>query len=248
MSLPHHGSPIAFAHRGGKAHFRENTLDAFRHAKQAGLSAFETDAWLSKDGEVVLDHDGVVRSFLGFRKKPIGEIRHRDLPLHIATFEELCEIAGPDANVQVDVKGNDEGEQVSAAIVEIWRKYWPNSMSNLWLAYESPKATKGDHVRRIRDLDADIRVIDSTKVWRLRLSATAYAAQARAAGVDVINMRALWWNRELVRVVHDAGLLAFAFGAQRTERILELIDLGIDGVYSDHVDRLLNALERAKTR
>ena len=47
-------------------------------------------------------------------------------------------------------------------------------------------------------------------------------------------------------MVHRFELLAFGWDAQH-ERILDgLLDAGIDGVYSDHVDRMVAALERRR--
>ncbi|MGA1245091.1 MAG: glycerophosphodiester phosphodiesterase family protein, partial [Ilumatobacteraceae bacterium] len=52
--------PIGFAHRGARAHAPENTLEAFLLAQRLGASGLETDAWITADGVVVLDHDGDV--------------------------------------------------------------------------------------------------------------------------------------------------------------------------------------------
>ena len=52
--------PIGFAHRGARAHADENTIGAFDLARRLGATGLESDAWLTRDGEVVLDHDGVV--------------------------------------------------------------------------------------------------------------------------------------------------------------------------------------------
>ena len=65
--------PIAFAHRGARAHAPENTLEAFRRALDLGATGLETDAWLTADGAVVLDHDGVAKR--GLRRRPIAESR-----------------------------------------------------------------------------------------------------------------------------------------------------------------------------
>ena len=59
--------PVGFAHRGARAHAPENTLEAFALALRLGATGLETDAWLTADGQVVLDHDGVVK--VGRRKR-----------------------------------------------------------------------------------------------------------------------------------------------------------------------------------
>ena len=53
--------PILFAHRGAKAHSRENTLESFELAVRLGATGLETDVWLTKDNQAVLDHDGVIK-------------------------------------------------------------------------------------------------------------------------------------------------------------------------------------------
>ncbi|MGA1075335.1 MAG: glycerophosphodiester phosphodiesterase, partial [Ilumatobacteraceae bacterium] len=50
--------PIMFAHRGARAHAPENTIEAFQLALRLGATGLESDAWLTADGVVVLDHDG----------------------------------------------------------------------------------------------------------------------------------------------------------------------------------------------
>src|SRR4051794_27300736 len=57
--------PIAFGHRGARAHAPENTLEAFELALRLGANGLESDVWLTADGVPVLDHDGVLRRRMG---------------------------------------------------------------------------------------------------------------------------------------------------------------------------------------
>ncbi|KAJ0295807.1 hypothetical protein COL516b_012225 [Colletotrichum fioriniae] len=62
------------AHRGFKAQYPENTLLAFRTAlDEAGAHALETDLHLSRDGVVVLSHDGTLKRCFGIEDKKINE-------------------------------------------------------------------------------------------------------------------------------------------------------------------------------
>ena len=79
--------PIAFAHRGARAHAPENTVEAFQLAIRLGANGLETDAWITKDGEVVLDHDGTAR-IRGFRRS-IRELNRSQLPRHIPSLGVL---------------------------------------------------------------------------------------------------------------------------------------------------------------
>jgi len=53
-------TPVVIAHRGGARLRPENTMTAFEHAVALGVDAVECDVHLSKDGEVVVIHDGTV--------------------------------------------------------------------------------------------------------------------------------------------------------------------------------------------
>jgi glycerophosphoryl diester phosphodiesterase len=45
------------AHRGGRTHFPENTLQAFCHAADLGVRVLELDLVVSKDHQIVVSHD-----------------------------------------------------------------------------------------------------------------------------------------------------------------------------------------------
>ena len=48
---------IAIAHRGGKAYWPENTLEAFSHTEETGADMIELDVRTTKDGVQVVHHD-----------------------------------------------------------------------------------------------------------------------------------------------------------------------------------------------
>ena len=52
--------PRVVAHRGDSHAFPENTLDAFISATKMGIDIIETDVHLTKDGKVVIWHDGTL--------------------------------------------------------------------------------------------------------------------------------------------------------------------------------------------
>jgi glycerophosphoryl diester phosphodiesterase len=52
--------PVVFAHRGGAALAPENTLAAFERGLALGADGIELDVHLSRDGAVVVHHDGTV--------------------------------------------------------------------------------------------------------------------------------------------------------------------------------------------
>jgi glycerophosphoryl diester phosphodiesterase len=65
---------------------------------------------------------------------------------------------------------------------------------------------------------------------------------ARDAGIEAVNARWLWWRHEIVDEVHSAGMKAFGYDAQQSRSIRRCITVGLDGIFSDHVDRMTAAL------
>jgi glycerophosphoryl diester phosphodiesterase len=51
------GRPLVFAHRGGGALARENTIEAFDNGLSLGADGLELDVHLARDGVVVVHHD-----------------------------------------------------------------------------------------------------------------------------------------------------------------------------------------------
>ena len=64
-------------------------------------------------------------------------------------------------------------------------------------------------------------------------------------GIDAVNLHHTDWTGGLTTLFHRFGVLAFGWDAQHDRILDELLDMGIDGVYSDHVDRMVDALARA---
>src|SRR6478736_10013772 len=81
--------PIAFAHRGARAHAPENTLEAFHLARRLGATGLESDVWLTADGVAVLDHDGIVGGRI--RRTAIDRVAHAALPASIPTLAQLLD-------------------------------------------------------------------------------------------------------------------------------------------------------------
>jgi len=225
--------PIAFAHRGGRAHHPDNTLAAFRHALAAGADGLESDVWLTADGVAVLDHDGVVGSRL--RRRPIASLPRSALPDHVPTLEDLYADCGTDFDLSLDVKD----PAAAATAVAVARAAGDTVVQRLWLCHPD-----WELVATWRGLDPHVRLVDSTRAKRLRDGAERRAAALQSAGIDAINLHESDWTGGLAAMFHRFDRYCFGWDAQHERQLDGLLDLGIDGVYSDHVDRMVAAVQR----
>ena len=219
--------PLLFAHRGARAHAPENTIEAFTLAVRLGATGLETDAWLTADGEVVLDHDGVVRS--GMRRRPIGEVPRSALPSHVPSLGELYDAVGTSLPLSIDVKD----PAVAPAIIDVAHSC--GAEEQLWLC------AQGDWqlAATWRGLSEGVHLVDSSRRRAMKEGAERRARALADAGIDAINMHIDDWNGGLTTLFHRFERLAFGWDAQFERQIRALLDIGIDAVYSDHVDRLV---------
>lgn len=229
--LPARRSPaVGFAHRGARAHAPENTIEAFVLARRLGATGLETDIWLTADGVPVLDHDGVVGRV---RKRSISACRYEELPEHVPTLVELYETCGTDFELSVDVKDS----AAAAPILDVAREFGANG--RLWLCHPD-----WQRVASWRGLDADVKLVDSTRLKAIKEGPERRAATLAAAGIDAVNLHVSDWNGGLTTLFHRFELFALGWDAQHDRQLDEIVDMGIDGVFSDYTDRMMAALAK----
>jgi glycerophosphoryl diester phosphodiesterase len=227
--------PISFAHRGARAHAPENTLEAFELALRLGASGLESDVWLTADGEAVLDHDGVVGR-RGLRRVRVGDVARADLPAHVPSLADLYATCGTAFDLSLDVKD----PAAFARVVEVATAAGGGAPERLWLCHHDWEVVAG-----WRQANAEVRVVDSTRLDRIKEGPERRAAGLSAAGIDAVNMHHVDWTGGLVALFHRFDVLAFGWDAQLPRVLGELVDMGIDALYSDHVDRMVDAVAAA---
>jgi glycerophosphoryl diester phosphodiesterase len=220
--------PIGFAHRGARAHARENTLDAFTLALRLGATGLESDVWLTADDVPVLDHDGRVR------RRAIRNVSRDALPPHVPALVELFEACGTDFHLSLDVKDPDAAPSVLQAATDAGM-----DLSRLWLCHHDRETVAG-----WRDLSDEVRLVDSTRLRRIKEGPERRAAWLAEEGVDAVNLHGTEWTGGLTTLFHRFEVLAFGWDAQHDRTLDNLLRAGVDAVYSDHVDRMVAALER----
>jgi glycerophosphoryl diester phosphodiesterase len=220
--------PITFAHRGARAHAPENTLESFALGLRLGATGLESDVWLTADGHVVLDHDGVVGKAL--RRRPIGEVNRRDLPAHIPTLAELYEHCGTGYELSLDVKVVGAGQ----AVIDITREVAPHMLERLWLCsptWQTLVPLRGQGAR----------LVDSTRLAKIKEGPERRAATLADEGIDAVNLHHSDWNGGLVALFHRFQRVSFGWDMQFDHVLRPALRMGLDGVYSDWVDRMIDA-------
>ena len=214
---------ILFARRGGRAETRDQVRDAFAGAVAAGATGLHTEAWLTADGEVVVDATGLVR------RLPRRRVRDRiraELDAWLS-LEELLALP-----TQVPVRLGVAEPEAAAAIVDVARRV--GGVDRLWLAHEDLETLAG-----WRDLSSEVHLVNAITTSALPFGAERRAAELAAARIDAVALPDDDWSGGQVTLFHRFEVLAFADGAHYERQLVRLIDMGIDAVSGDHVDRMV---------
>lgn len=221
--------PVAFAHRGARAHAPENTIEAFQLALRLGATGLESDVWITADGEAVLDHDGVVKR--RGRRVPISSVGREALPGHVPTLAEMLTSCPGDFDLSLDVKDPD----ALPAVLDAVRRTRPDLETRLWLCHHDWRVVAGWRP------STTARLVDSTRLTRVKEGPERRAASLAEAGIDCINMHHSDWNGGLVTLFHRFDRLTLGWDMQQDHVLHDAFRMGLDGVFSDHTDRMMEA-------
>lgn len=246
--------PLWIAHRGAGKLAPENTLAAFAQGAQHGYRAFECDVKLSSEGAPFLLHDDTLeRTTDGHGvagQRPWSELSQLDagswhgpqfIGEPIPSFEAIarfCQSRGFGLNVEIK--------------------------PTTGLAAETGRVVARETARLWRDEEAVKPLLSSFQVEALVAARNAQPELPRALLLD--KPRADWLNvvrdlgcmavvtnfrmmdDALMRQIHEAGLRALCYTVNDPAVAQTLIDLGIDGLITDAVDRFDPSKERDAAR
>jgi len=179
----------------------------------------------------VLDHDGKVRT--GMRSRPVAAVDRRALPPHVPTLEDLYAECGTGFELSLDIRDPAAAETV----VAVARAAGGDAPGRLWMCHPD-----WELLGEWRKEFADVHLVNSTKLREMRQGPERRAAQLSAAGIDTVNLHHEEWTGGLTTLFHRFGVLCFGWDAQHERMLRNLLKKGIDGVFSDHVDRMVDVM------
>ncbi len=238
-----HPGPLAFAHRGGAADGLENTLPQFRRAVEAGYRYLETDVHATRDGRLVAFHDATLDRVTDGSGR-IGALtwqtvrRARVAGVEpVPLFEDLLD-AFPEARWNVDVKE----EAALTPLLELiartgaWDRVCVGSFSEARVVraqrLAGPRLATSYGTRGVLNL----RLRSWGVPAALRRSAVAAQVPEVQSGIQVV-------DRRFVRAAHALGLQVHVWTVNEADRMHRLLDLGVDGIMTDHIDTLRGVME-----
>lgn len=214
------------AHRGASTAAQENTLEAFRLAQTMGAEWVELDARRAADGVVVVHHDAHLAD-----GRILAEVSSEDLPDYIPNLAEALE-ACVDTSVNIEIKNlpNDPDYDEDHLVAD--------AVAGLVQAYLGPQRAlitsfNIDAVDRIRAVDPSIPC-----GWLLFEMTDPASAVGRAVAhkMKTIHPWDVLVDVNFVERAHAAGLLVNVWTVDDPERMVQLIEMGVDGICTNVPD------------
>ena len=230
--------PILFAHRGASGYRPENTLPAFALALEQGATGIESDVWLSADGVPVLVHDQTIRR-PGRRIDVTRRTAEELAPYGVPRLVDLYASLGTGFELSLDI----EHPPVAVPMLEV--AVAAGAVARLWACHDDL-----DLLADLRRRSRVVRLVCSTRPRRVPGGVAGFGAHLKRLATlpaDALNMHWRDWTPRLVAAAHEAGLRAFGWDTQTEPAVELLVGLGIDGLYADHPDLLVERVRTARS-
>jgi glycerophosphoryl diester phosphodiesterase len=227
------------AHRGASKARPENTVAAFRFARELGADWVELDVRATKDRALAVHHDAAAT-----QGPAIANMLREEIPASVPLLADaLLACAGMGVNVEIknlpNEPGFDEKALVADLVVEVLAGNDP----------AQPILVSSFHpgtLERLRALEPAI----ATALLTFNLpDPAAVVAACVAAGHAALNPFVGTVDRALVESCHEAGLAVNVWTVDDPERMAELVELGVDGIVTNVPDvarRVLDGLDAAR--
>ena len=232
--------PLAFAHRGGAAHYPENSWPAFEHAAALGYSYLETDVNATADGVLVAFHDRTLDRVTD-RAGRICQLLYSEVSAAriggtepIPLLEDLLG-AWPDARFNIDVKDEPAVRPLAGVLgrADAWDRVCITSFS----------AHRLGAVRRALPRPVCMATsLLAVAALRLGVPRPALADRLRRASVRCAQIPVSVATPSFLRTARGAGLQVHVWTVNDEKTMTDLLDLGVDGIMTDETEALRDVL------
>ena len=253
--------PLVMAHRGGRGLAPENTMIAFKQAVELGSDVLELDIRSTRDGVLVVIHDETIKrttngsgavqdySFTELQKFDAGDYWSNDGgETHafrgkghtIPSLEELF-AAFPKLKFNIDIK--QETPSIVKPFGELIRKM---GLTKQVLVAAFDVSTIREFRQQFPEIvtAADVNEVrwflGTSKVGLSalpRLKSKAFQLPEKDGKIQVI-------SKGFVRAAHRRNMPVHVWTIDEEEDMQRLLDIGVDGLFTDRPDLMLKLLNR----
>ena len=229
---------IVIGHQGAPGYAPENTLLSFEEAIRRGTDWIELDVhWVNDELLVIHDYrlDRTTNGHGIIYKQALEYIRSLDagqgekIPFLHEVFDKVDRRVG----INIELKSNGTARSVMALVDHYIQKYgW--SIDDFMIS-----SFNHFELKTVREINPDIKI--GILLYGVPLDFDAIMQLIRP---NSINISIDFISQDIVNIIHEKGLQVFVYTVNFTDEIQWMIDLNVDGVFTDYPDRVKAILSK----
>ena len=228
------GTVEIIAHRGFSAEYRDNSLAAITNGWRVGADWVEVDLRQLKDGSIVLFHDAHVADI------EVDTLTHKRLEQlaghKVLRFEDALALADDQHRYLLDMKdrGSAFVQRLVADIVDL----------GVGLDALMFQSGSGADLKQVRETFPDatchlVHALRQHSLFRMRPTAGSLSRLMEREEVDGISAKGRdVMDERYVKRLKEEGHRVYIWTINPRDRMEHYIGLGVDGIITDHPDRL----------
>jgi len=219
------------AHRGACEEFPENTMGAFKRAKELGADWIELDVQQTKDNKIVVYHDSNLKRLTRIDRY-IKDMTYDELmeiniennykSEKIPLLEDVVKFASTNGiRLNIEIKPTDKDEDIEKHVIDIVDAHGFTEMCVI-------TSQKYYVLENVKKINSNIKTVYVTSIAIGKITELRYA--------DCYSVEATSITDNLVSRVHNDGKEIYAWTTNSEETISKMIDLNVDNIITDDVE------------
>lgn len=234
------------AHRGSSIKYPENTMLAFRKAKEEGADFIELDVQETKDGQLIVMHDSNFKRTTGLNKNTweldLEEVKKLDAGSYfsrefagekIPTLEEVV-IFAKENNVKLNIELKPSGHEhnLKQKVVDL---------INYYDFKDDCVVTSG-----VYEVLQNVKKCDSL-ITTVYVMCLAYGDITALKDADHFSVEESSVRKSMVKKIHQEGKKIMVWTVNSEDKVLRMIDLDVDNIITDNIKQTKDVIYANKT-
>ena len=247
------------AHRGASGYAPEHTITSYQMGEKLHGDYIEIDLQMTKDGQLIAMHDekldrttdgtGLVKDYT------LDEIKHLDagswfneaypqyakpeyVGLKVPTLEEIFLKFGKNASYYIETKSPNIYPGMEEELLRLINKYNINKKKLLVQSFSA------DSLKIMHELDPSLKLVQLLSYKGNAVITEDEITKIKEYAIG-IGPNHTYLNKEYIQKVVNSGLEVHPYTVNTKERMQQLIDWGVTGMFTNFPD-LLNQVKKGK--
>lgn len=245
---------LIIGHRGASGYAPEHTLESYQLATEMGADYLEIDLQQTKDGELIAMHDeslerttngkGLVKSYTlkelqqldagsWFNEKFPNKAHENYIGLTVPTLREVFERFGTSVNYYIETKSPDDYKHMEQKLLKLVDEYQlvDNTSNNKVIIQSfSQKSLEAVH-----EICPDIPLIQLVQYNENAIISQERITEIKKYAIGIgVNYKSV--TESVAQQVRQAGLELHPYTVNSEDEILDVIDIGATGIFTDYID------------